>query len=100
MKAIKSLSHGGVVNVASDNNWAERTVTWNNAPAVSVTMATIGAVAEDAWTDVDITTFINSDGTYSFRLNTPVDDKRTYDYRSREEGSSSAPYIMLTLSDI
>ena len=49
------------------NDWSESTVVWNNAPAVSGTpVATLGAVTAGTWVEIDVTSAITGNGTYSF----------------------------------
>jgi hypothetical protein len=59
---------GGDFYRVSDNTWQEGTVTWNNAPAADATpLATLGSVSANTWVEVDVTSLITGDGTYSLR---------------------------------
>jgi myo-inositol-hexaphosphate 3-phosphohydrolase len=65
---------GGVYVVSGDHPgtetpWDERTLTWENAPViVGEPLAEAGEVALDTWVELDVTSAITGDGTYSFAL--------------------------------
>jgi hypothetical protein len=66
---VNSSSMGGTFYRVADNSWVESTVTWNTAPAADVTpIASLGAVATSTWYEVDVTSLITGDGTYSIRI--------------------------------
>jgi PKD repeat protein len=83
---------GGTVYVAS-SAWTESTLTWSNAPgSVGGAVRTIGAVALDAWVEVDLTGVITADG----QLDLVIKDGNSNSaiYGSRE--SSTAPQLVIT----
>ncbi len=84
---------GGTVTRLS-GAWGEATTTFNNKPAIGATVATLGAVTQNAWIEVDVTsaalpgailelgiTSSNTDGAY---------------YHSRESGATSPQLIVST----
>jgi hypothetical protein len=73
---------GGVFARVADSNWSEATVTWSTAPAAGTTIATLGAVAVGNWYEVDLTSFITGDGTYTIRVSSTSADGA--DYFSKE----------------
>jgi chitodextrinase len=73
---------GGVFARVADSNWSEATVTWNTAPAAGTTITTLGPVAVGNWYDVDLTSFITGDGTYTIRVSSTSADGA--DYWSKE----------------
>jgi DNA-binding beta-propeller fold protein YncE len=78
-----------------DNNWSERTVTWNNAPVPDpAVVASLGPVKALAWVEVDLGSWIKEDGFYSLRVSSPSTDGA--DYRSREK-IGLEPELVLTL---
>jgi hypothetical protein len=86
-----SSDSGSVFRVA--NTWTETGITWNNAPAVSGSpIANVGAVTSGTWMEVDVTSAITGNGTYSFAIsggsNSPAD------YASRE--TANDPVLVLT----
>ncbi|WP_246357213.1 CBM96 family carbohydrate-binding protein, partial [Pyxidicoccus fallax] len=59
---------------ATSNNWNFSTLTWNNAPAVGAKVADVGAVADDAFVEYDVTAHVRGSGTFSFVLVSSVAD--------------------------
>lgn len=66
---------GGAVYSVSNNYlgtataWLESGLNWNNAPAISGTpVAAVGTAPLNAWVEVDVTSAIPGNGTYSFGL--------------------------------
>lgn len=44
-------------------------MTWNNAPAADTTLvASLGSVSTNTWYEVDLTSLVTGDGTYSLRV--------------------------------
>ena len=57
-------------------------MTWNNAPTADTTLlASLGSVSINTWYEVDITSLITGDGTYSLRISDSVGGA---DYPSKE----------------
>jgi len=93
-----SASVGGEFHSATSNNWSETLVTWANAPSASSTIiAKQGAITQGNPVFVDVTSAIQKDGTYSFRVLNTVKDNAPYDYYSRESSSQRAPVLILTV---
>jgi RHS repeat-associated protein len=90
-----SSSIGGNFYRVADNSWQEETVTWNNAPAADTTLlASLGSVSPDTWYDVDITSLITGDGTYSLRVSSTSTNGA--DYSSKE--GNNPPQLVITLA--
>jgi hypothetical protein len=88
-------SFGGNVHVVPDNAWGEMTITFANAPAYpTATVGSIGAVTTGSWREVDVTSTIGGDGTFSFVLDSPALD--AVHYASREAGATTAPRLVIT----
>jgi PKD repeat protein len=63
-------SRGGDWYLVS-NAWTESTVIWGNKPAISGSpVASVGAVTVGTWVEVDLTSAITGNGTYSFEATT------------------------------
>jgi hypothetical protein len=76
-----SASGGSWYPVA--NTWTESTVTWTTAPALGAApAATVGLVTAGTWVDVDLTSAIAGNGTYSFMATSP--STNTAQFSSRE----------------
>lgn len=85
---------GGDLYLTSTNTWSESTVTWNTAPAISGSkIASIGTVKSGTWVEIDLTSVVKGDGTYSLRISTTNSDGA--DYNSRQ-ASSNKPQLVVT----
>ena len=79
----------------TDNDWSEETVTWDNAPEPDPEpVASLGAVARRTWVELDLSSVITRDGTYSFRVVSPSRDGA--DYRSKEKRGRE-PELIITV---
>ena len=86
---------GGEFYRVSDNNWSETTITWNNAPAPDAQpLATLGSVSSGIWYEIDLTSLITGDGTYTLRVTSSSTNGA--DYSSKEGGV--APELVITIS--
>ncbi len=74
--------------------WTQSSVTWNNAPQISNLITSLGAVGSGKWYEVDMTSYIIADGTYSLRITSNTGDGA--DYSSRE--GSNPPQLVVTVS--
>lgn len=94
--ALESSDFGGRVHQLGDNSWGETTLTWANAPAYTIAPITsFGAIVPNAWHEVDVTSAITGDGTFSLVLDSPSTD--VVSYSSREAGAAKAPRLVLTV---
>jgi PKD repeat protein len=74
------------------NSWTESTVTWNTKPDVSGTPAgTAGACTTGQWVDVDVTSAVTGNGTYSFEATSG--STNTAEFSSRE--GTNAPQVLI-----
>jgi chitodextrinase len=90
-----SATFGGSFARVADTTWGENTVNWSNAPAADTTpLATLGSVSSSTWYEVDITSLITGDGTYSLRVSSTSSNGA--DYSSRE--GTNKPQLVLTIS--
>ncbi|WP_214105509.1 CBM96 family carbohydrate-binding protein [Acrocarpospora catenulata] len=88
-------SSGGTFRGMSSTTWSETSTTWNNQPAVDgPTLGSIGSVARNAWYEVDVTSYVTGNGTYSIAVTSASTDG--VDYDSRESGASTAPQLVVT----
>jgi hypothetical protein len=91
---VDSASKGGDFYAVSDNSWQEETLNWNNAPAALTSLlASLGSVSPNNWYEVDITSLIAGDGTYSLRITSMSSDGADY---SSKEGANS-PQLVITV---
>jgi PKD repeat protein len=74
--------------------WLETALNWNNAPAItgSPFASVTGAVTAGQWIEIDVTSKITGNGTYSFAATTGATD--TVAFGSKE--SANAPQLVVT----
>jgi hypothetical protein len=90
--AQNSSNLGGFFHRVGNLSWAERTVTWANAPAGdAATIASLGPVASGRTYTVDMSTLISGDGVYSFRVSSTASDGAGYYTRE----SSHKPQLII-----
>jgi len=93
---VNSSEAGGNLYEITDNAWLEDSVTWNTAPAAEASsLASIGPVIDGNWYEIDVTSLITEDGTYSFRISTASKDGA--DYTSKDGAAESAPQLIIRL---
>ena len=87
---------GGTFYRVADNTWTEASVTWNNAPISDPnSLAALGAVAANNWYEVDLTSLITGDGTFSLKgISTSSDGAY---YASKEGTAGFAPQLVVTV---
>jgi phosphoesterase family protein len=78
----------------TSTDWSETGVTYANAPALGISVGRGGPAEGGTWTQVDVTSLVNGDGTVSFGLDTP--DATQLSMGSRE--SAHPPYLTVTTS--
>jgi chitodextrinase len=90
-----SSSSGGLTALTvADNTWAENTITYANAPALGNLLGSSPAVSGGTWIAFDVTSYVTSEGTFSFGVSTP--GATAISLSSRESGANS-PQLILTL---
>ncbi len=88
-------NQGGIFKHVTNNSWSEQNVTWNTAPAASATtVATAGAVTLNTWKEIDVTSLIKTDGTYSLRVNNSSADGAAY---SSKESATNKPQLVISI---
>jgi IPT/TIG domain-containing protein len=66
---VRASTSGGTFYPTANTSWGEKTVTWKTAPAAGLTsVAAIGPVAANTWSEVDLSSLVRADGTYSLRV--------------------------------
>ncbi len=93
---VDPSSKGGDFYSVSDNTWQQGTVTWNNAPAANTTLlASLGSVQVGNWYEVNLTSLITGNGTYSLRVSSTSSDGADY---SSKEGTNPPQLVIQTQS--
>ena len=92
---VNSSSVGGVFHRVADSSWGETTVNWNNQPpADAATIATLASVSALSTYEVDVSSLVTGDGTYTIQADSTSTDGAYY---SSKEGTA-APELVLTLT--
>jgi acid phosphatase len=94
--ANSSNSVGYSVVSVSDNTWAEDTITFNNAPAAGNNINNSQPITGKTWTEVDISGYVQAEGTYSLVLVTTSDTNTNL--ASRESGTNAPQLVVTTAS--
>jgi beta-glucanase (GH16 family) len=92
--ALDTASSGYEVKSVPDNSWSESKVTYNNSPSFKTNLGQSGSFGSNAWTSVDVTSYVKGQGTYSFALVNYQNNG--FNLGSRE--SSNPPQLVLSLS--
>jgi hypothetical protein len=87
-------SAGYEVRGVTDNLWSEFAINHSNAPGVGIVAATSGSFGTGAWTAVDITPLINSNGLVSVALTTI--SNTAFSLSSREAGANPPQLVIET----
>ena len=87
----------GSFNSVSNTSWAEN-ITWNNKPAIDgPLLATLGAVTLNLSYEVDVSSAITGNGSYSFAITLPDTNTNTVGYASREASTTdNRPQLIVT----
>jgi len=90
--ANNSSTVGINIYAVADNTWSEATTSYNNAPSLGATLASSGVFTSGSWIELDVTSYVTGEGTYSFGLNTP--GTASLSFPSRELGTNTAQLII------
>lgn len=98
LHVIDESTHGGSVAVNSGAVWEEDSITYEKRPSGEhVTIATLGAVEEDQWYEVNVTPGISGDGPVTFVITSANTDG--VEYSSRETAESPELLIEILPDD-
>jgi IPT/TIG domain len=87
---------GGNFYEVTDNSWPESTVTWSTAPTADTTLlGSLAKVVPGTWYEVDVSSFVTGDGTYSLEITSPSANSAAYS--SKEGTAGFAPQLVVTL---
>ncbi|WP_067462138.1 CBM96 family carbohydrate-binding protein [Actinomadura macra] len=87
-------NNGGTFKAMTDTAWSETGVTYNNQPAINgTTLGSLGSVSRNTWYEIDVTSLVAGNGTYSIGVTSSSSDGADYD--SRESGAL-APQLVVT----
>jgi len=87
---------GGEFYYVNENNWDENSVTWNTAPVETpILISSLGAVNTDSWYEVNLSSLIMQDGTYTIRVSTPSGNGANY--VSKEGEAELVPQLVINV---
>jgi chitodextrinase len=87
---------GGDFRRVADSTWTQATLNWSNAPSGdAATIASLASVQANTWYEVDLSSLVTGDGTYSVEITSTSSNGA--DYTSRE-GGTNAPQLVLTVA--
>jgi hypothetical protein len=97
LKLYSNTQNGGVDAFAvADTSWTEDSITWDSRPAAGSLIA--GAIADSgSWFQIDVSSYITSNGTYSIALETPIN---TLGEISSKEGANKPTLEISAPADI
>ena len=52
----------------ADNSWSQASITYSNAPTAGALINGSGSVSGGTWIEIDVTSYISGDGTFSLAL--------------------------------
>jgi glucose/arabinose dehydrogenase len=100
MYVTDASNDGGAVYAVSNNYlntttpWTQGGISWNNAPAISgAVLSAAGAVSLNAWIELDVTSAVTGNGTFSFGLKSNSSDVVYY---GSKEGSNKPALVIQT----
>ena len=66
--ANSSSTSGCKVFSVPDVSWGEKTITFNNAPALGAQVGSYGAIKSSSWIEIDVTPLVKGNGTFSLAI--------------------------------
>jgi len=94
LACVDPSPRGGDFTLAAATPWTESTVNWSTAPAAGTTIASLGSVVAGTTYEIDLSSVIHGDGTYTLRITTPNSDGA--DFVSKEGAAASRPQLIVT----
>jgi hypothetical protein len=76
----------------ADNSWQESQVNYDNAPTLGALMSTTAGYSAGTWVKLDVTSYIQGNGTYSLALTT---DTVTATNLAARESGANAPKLLV-----
>ncbi len=87
-----AVSPFNIAQVA-DNNWSQTSLTYNTAPATGSIINNSGAISSNSWVEIDVTSAINGDGTFSLALLADAAGRNLF---SSSESGSGPELVVVT----
>jgi hypothetical protein len=88
---------GGHVYPVRDDRWNEGRVDWTRAPSgAKDALGALGRVRSHRWYEVNVSSVVTKDGTYTFRLRSPIATRTRY--MARDGDASTQPQLVIALA--
>lgn len=87
-----AVSPFNIAQVA-DNNWSQTSLTYNTAPATGSIINNSGTISSNSWVEIDVTSAINGDGTFSLALLADAAGRNLF---SSSESGSGPELVVVT----
>ena len=87
-----AVSPFNIAQVA-DNNWSQNSLTYNTAPAIGSIINSSGAISSNSWVEINVTSTINGDGTFSLALLADAAGRNLF---SSSESGSGPELVVVT----
>jgi acid phosphatase type 7 len=91
--ANSANSTGYSVKAVANNTWVENQINYSNAPAAGNTISSSKAFGAGVWVDVDISSYVKAEGTFSLAL---ITTSTTNTNLAARESGANAPQLVLT----
>ncbi|HYU86890.1 MAG TPA: DNRLRE domain-containing protein [Kribbellaceae bacterium] len=86
-------NNGGTFSKITNTTWSETGTTWNSQPGIDgATLGSLGSVTKSSWYEIDVTSAVTGNGTFSFAATSPSTDGAYYDAR---ETGANAPQLVI-----
>ena len=92
--ANSANTSGFSVLALSDNTWTESAINYTNSPAPGSTIVNSSAFAAASWVQVDVSSYIQAEGTYNLVLTTT--NSTNTNLAAREDTAGHAPQLVIT----
>jgi hypothetical protein len=91
-----SANNAGVsVQAVADNTWDENAISWSNAPAAGSTINSSGAFPAGSWVEVDVSSYVQAEGTFSLMLSST--SSTSTNLASREDAAHAPQLVVSTI---
>ncbi|MET0937598.1 MAG: DNRLRE domain-containing protein, partial [Gaiellaceae bacterium] len=98
LHAVDATADGPRVS-GTTNGWSESAMTWNDRPAPATSAVDdAGAIAANTWAELDVTSLIAANGTFSFVLTATHQDGVDFDSRESTSTSLRPELVLETLT--
>jgi calcineurin-like phosphoesterase family protein/fibronectin type III domain protein len=92
---------GGEFHRVADTTWSEGSVNWNTAPSADTgILRSLSSVSANTWYEVDVTSLVSGDGTYSLKVVSTNSDGAYYSTREGMAGFAPQLIIITTSGSI